>query len=97
MAQSQDEQSSLVVTCGDVLDVSGVADFKAQLQQQMNENASIVLDAGQVARVDGAGLQLLAVVFQDAQQCHCELSWHNPSESLKVAAATSGLQDVLKL
>ena len=97
MAQSEDEISQVVVACGEVLDVAGVAELKTQLQQQLLTHRSIVLDAGQLTRIDCAGLQLLAALFQDAGQSQCDLSWQSPSESLRAAADISGLKHALNL
>ena len=97
MALSPEEHSQVVVPCGEVLDVAGVAEFKAQLQQHMADQRPIALDASQLTRIDGAGLQLLVAAFQDAGQSQCELSWQSPSESLLAAASISGLKKALNL
>jgi ABC-type transporter Mla MlaB component len=50
-----------------------------------------------VARVDGAGLQLLAVFIRTARASRVDYRWREPSHALQQAAALLGLSRELEL
>lgn len=87
----------MIVECSDALDVSLVADFKMLLQQASGQNAPIVLDASQLERIDGAGLQLITAFFQEAAESGLSVSWKNPTDALINAADLTDLKEVLQL
>lgn len=92
-----DSGTEMVIECNDALDVSLVSDFKALLQQASGQEVPIVLDASQLERIDGAGLQLVTAFFQEAIESGLSVSWRNPSEALIYAADLTGLKEVLQL
>ena len=90
-------ESEMIIECHDALDVSMVSDFKVLLQQASGHGAPIILDASQLERIDGAGLQLVAAFFQEAVESGFSISWRNPTEALLFAAGLTGLTEVLQL
>jgi len=92
-----DSGMEMIVECNEALDVSLVADFKMLLQQASGQNSPIVLDASQLERIDGAGLQLVTAFFQEATESGLVVSWKNPTDALINAADLTGLKEILKL
>ncbi len=92
-----DSVMEMVIECNEALDISLVSDFKVLLQQASGQNSPIVLDASQLERIDGAGLQLLTAFFQEAVESGLSVSWRNPADTLIYAANLTGLNDVLQL
>jgi len=92
-----DSGMEMVIECNEALDISLVSDFKVFLQQASGQNSPIVLDASQLVRIDGAGLQLVTAFFQEATESGLSVSWRNPTEALIYAADLTGLKEVLQL
>lgn len=97
MDQSSVLSSPMVIDCGDSLDISVMMDFKALILQALASEGEIVLDAANLERVDGAALQLLAALFNDASQAMRPIRWESPSEALVKASRLTGLDTVLHL
>ena len=95
--ETVDPGTEMVIECNDALDVSLVSGFKVLLQQASGQNSPIVLDASQLERIDGAGLQLVTALFQEATESGLSVSWRNPTEALIYAADLTGLKEVLQL
>jgi len=89
--------SEMLIECDEAIDVSLVSDFKSMLQQAASQNSPIVLDASQLERIDGAGLQLLTAFFQEADESGLSVSWRNPAAVLLNTADLMGLSEILHL
>ena len=89
--------TEIVIECNDALDITQVSDFKVLLQQASGQNVPIVLEASQLERIDGAGLQLVTAFFQEAAESGLSVSWRNPTEALIYVADLTGLKNVLQL
>jgi anti-anti-sigma regulatory factor len=85
------------ISCGEVLDIAGAAEFHQVLKSSRDENADLLIEAGAVSRVDGAGLQLLCALFHDAQRSGRSLQWGQTSPALHEAARVLGLEACLQL
>jgi anti-anti-sigma regulatory factor len=72
------------------------AALKAELQAALTAGA-IVLDGGQVERVDTAALQLLVVFRRELEASGGTLAWHGTSSALSEAASLLGLAQLLNL
>jgi phospholipid transport system transporter-binding protein len=72
------------------------AALKAELLGALNAGA-IVLDGGQVERVDTAALQLLVVFRRELEARGGTLAWHGTSSALSEAAGLLGLAQLLNL
>lgn len=72
------------------------AALKAELLGALNAGA-IVLDGGQVERVDTAALQLLVVFRRELDARGGTLAWHGASVALNEAAGLLGLAQLLNL
>jgi phospholipid transport system transporter-binding protein len=72
------------------------AELKAELLGALEANA-IVLDGGQVERVDTAALQLLLLFRRELDARGGMLVWHGASDALNEAAGLLGLAQSLNL
>ena len=87
----------LVVECGEMLDISRVSEFYAELKMVIEEEKPVELDGSKVERIDTAGLQLLVAFCQQLKTENRGMRWHEPSEALKRSAQLLGLMDELGL
>lgn len=85
------------IPLGDTVNISQVAEIKAQLVEAMASDSGIELDVSKVERVDAAALQLFAAFALDAAAQGQEVDWGMPSEAFLEAAQLTGLSQVLKL
>jgi anti-anti-sigma regulatory factor len=91
------DSEAIVVECGEVLDISRVAEFYAELKMVIDENKPIELDAANLSRIDAAGVQLLVALCQKAKVESISLTWKQVSESLHRSASLIGLENELGL
>lgn len=89
--------SDMIIDCGESLDVSVIMDFRALILQAMASDDEIIMDAAHLERIDGAAMQLLTALFKDADEAKHAIRWRSPSESLMNAARLSGLCEILHL
>lgn len=85
------------VGCGDSLDISVVSQFHSQLKDVLHDAKSIELAAGDLQRIDGAGIQMLVAFFKEAEQMHIHVDWSETSDALVKAASLLGLTEQLNL
>lgn len=89
------ENTEGLITFEDTLDITLAATYYDQLSQLLNnklvQTKSIVLNAENIERIDGAGLQLLVAFFQAAELLHITVQWQGCSEAVKKSAELSGL------
>lgn len=71
--------------------------LQALLVAQLEQGMPVRLDAGQVERIDTAGLQLLVAFVRDRRKRARAVTWHRCSESLTRAASMLGLSADLEL
>jgi len=88
---------SLVVECGEMLDISRVSEFYAELKMVLEDDKAIELDGSKIERIDTAGLQLLVTFCQQLKAKNRPVQWREPSEALQRSAQLVGLVDELGL
>ncbi|MDT8385397.1 MAG: STAS domain-containing protein [Gammaproteobacteria bacterium] len=88
---------ALRICCGEVLDITSVADFRLQLLEALTTKQPVELDASGVERADTAALQLLSAFMQDAHSQQQTVHWKDPSPALRQSAALLGLSPFLQL
>lgn len=64
---------------------------------ESEEVESIVLDAGEVMKIDAAGLQILLSFYRTAEKFHKSVQWRNPSNEMIDCAAILGVSKALAL
>ncbi|WP_435273871.1 lipid asymmetry maintenance protein MlaB [Psychrobium sp. nBUS_13] len=82
------------------LDISVVNETQqlmlTQLQSKQDIN-QVNIDAGELSRIDTAGLQLLTALVIDINRKSIDLSWINVNDELLTSASRLGLNHLLKL
>ena len=82
---------------GESLTIQEVGELMVPLRDALIGERRITLDAGGLGRVDGAGLQLLCLLFKEARDRRLELAWSALSEGLGAAARPLGLAEAIGL
>lgn len=90
MSENVDETVGSI-TFDDTLDITLAASYHEQLNQLLNQYKTITLNAENVERIDGAGLQLLAAFMKSAASLHISVEWQACSELVKKQANLLGL------
>jgi anti-anti-sigma regulatory factor len=85
------------IDCGDSLDIARAGSLHARLLAALESGQPVVLAGAQVARADGAGLQVFAAFLRSARCAHLRYRWQEPSPALRQAAAVLGLARELEL
>ncbi|MPS32304.1 MULTISPECIES: STAS domain-containing protein [unclassified Salinivibrio] len=81
------------IELGKSLDVSHVQQAKADWEAKVADASSCVIDASQLSRIDGAGLQLLLGLVLSCD----DLQWQNVPDCLHTSAQHAGMTTLLKL
>ncbi len=93
-AQTADQP---VIDLGSDLTIADVESKKIELTHVLADGLAVKLNAQDLEQIDGAGLQLLAVLFKEAAKNNLELAWDNVSSTLLDAVKLVGLVEVLKM
>ena len=93
-AQSTDQP---VINLGSDLTIADVESKKIELANILADALPVVLSADELEQVDGAGLQLLAVLFKNAAKNKLEISWQKVSSALMDAVKLVGLVEQLNM
>ncbi len=67
------------------------------MNEAFDKGNSLLLSAGDLIKIDGAGLQLLCAIFKEANTQHIDIKWESPSKALVYAANLYGVKEYLKL
>ncbi|EJL6951257.1 anti-sigma factor antagonist [Vibrio cholerae] len=81
----------------EVLDIEHVQECKQQFLPWMIQDEPIVIDGSAVARVDAAGLQILASLFVTAQHNGQQIHFEQLSDVLAEGLALLGMADLMQL
>jgi ABC-type transporter Mla MlaB component len=79
-----------------VQDISSVAELHKELKKLLNYE-KVILDGGNIERIDTASLQLIFAWLEEAKNNNIEVSWRSPSEALLNSVGLVGMKDVLLL
>jgi anti-anti-sigma regulatory factor len=90
-------KGEITVDCGDILDISKVAEFHQQLMAALGKGGEVILDAAELTRIDATSLQLCTAFFHDAAARKVTAKWRSPSDSLIKSAGLLGLSHQLGL
>ena len=96
MARAKKRAESRRISLGDDLRIARASEV-AHLLASALEAGSIEIDAAQVERVDGAGLQALAVGIARLRKAKVTCRWGGVSPALASSAALAGLAGTLEL
>ncbi|HDI3139213.1 STAS domain-containing protein [Vibrio cholerae] len=81
----------------EILDIAHVQKCKQQFLPWMTQDESIAIDGSAVARVDAAGIQLLASLFITAQHNGQQIHFEQLSDVLAEGLALLGMTDLMQL
>jgi anti-anti-sigma regulatory factor len=93
---SVDNPGGGVVSLGESLTIADVTNLNSEVATIFDSGNRVSIDGSEIEQVDGAGLQLLAVLVKEAAERQVEISWDGVSESLEQAAAQMGIADLLQ-
>lgn len=83
------------VAFGAAVEISVTRILYTQLTPLLARPVALAVDAGQVERIDAAGLQLLFCLSQSAHQRAIPLRWHAVSPVVRQAAQRAGIDSAL--
>ncbi|MFK5894262.1 MAG: STAS domain-containing protein [Pseudomonadota bacterium] len=81
----------------EVLDITMALQYHEQLNQLLNDQKQITLNAEKIERIDGAGLQLIVAFVIAADKLNMKVTWTGVSEIFKKNANILGVTDILEL
>lgn len=85
------------VPLGADLGIESAEELKARLADHLGDAEAVQLDAGEVARIHTASLQLLCAFVRDRRRSGQDTRIHPVAPELHAAAQTLGLRDALGL
>jgi anti-anti-sigma regulatory factor len=96
-ARSTEAPQTTLIYCNPELDISGAQDLYDALQDALQAQGPVVLDASHVERIDTAVLQMLCAFMRDAQATGIAVQWRQPSLALEEAARLLNVRACLAL
>jgi anti-anti-sigma factor len=96
-AGQKKEKAVAELDLGKVLTISQVADWREKLVGVFDLREPIVINGGDIEKIDSAGLQLLVALMKEADATGAKIEWRAASELLKQNASQLGLDGVLHL
>ena len=89
--------TSNVIALGESVLISEAAEWREKMMAAVSDNDEVVLDGGEVERIDGVGLQLLVALMKEAGSSNTAVGWKSASDALLESAAQLGLIEILSL
>jgi anti-anti-sigma regulatory factor len=86
-----------ILALGESLTVQEVGSMMGGLRAALNAGGPIVIDAAELSQIDGAGVQLLCLLFKEAGERNIPCAWREHSLPLQQAVKQLGLSDELHL
>lgn len=83
--------SDIVISCGRSVTIGNVAELYAKLREPLGSTSTITLNVADIDTIDAAGMQLLVAYQQDAVVHKVKVEWGTPSQALRGASKTLGL------
>jgi anti-anti-sigma regulatory factor len=72
-------------------------EWREKMAAAISAQDEVVLDGGEIERIDGTGLQLLVSVMKEAVSTNTAITWKSASDVLLESAAQLGLTEILGL
>ncbi|NQY27639.1 MAG: STAS domain-containing protein [Piscirickettsiaceae bacterium] len=85
------EEKTVVIDCGDSLNISGVGDLYAKLLTALAEGLVITLNVSKIERIDAAALQMLYAFSKEAAEHGNPIDWSDASDAFCRGAQLLGL------
>ena len=90
-------KETLTFKLGEVIDISMVNSLYDALKLLLNEANSVIIDAGEVKRLDTAAMQLLLSWYNESQNRNIKVTWKNAQGIFTNSAELLGLSKLLQL
>ncbi len=87
---------SAKISCGTIFDISMVGQKYPEFKDALVSQSNIQISAGELQKIDGAGIQLLVSFFKEAEKSHKEVIWDDISDVLENSARLLGVDKVLR-
>lgn len=84
-----------LVELGTGMEIAMLQALHQQLSPALTRTTALVLDAGQLLRIDTASLQLLACLCRSARERAIQIQWRAVNPVMRQAAQQSGLDHLL--
>ncbi len=91
----EETHTETIIYCGLVVNLLSVVEQKAILVQALQIKKPICLEAGEISKIDTAGIQLLLNFILTAAKANLRWRWKNPSVHLVSISELLGLDQVL--
>ncbi|HFE39638.1 MAG TPA: STAS domain-containing protein [Gammaproteobacteria bacterium] len=95
-AENPDAEKT-VITCEPNINISNASTLYEHLKEALQENRAVEINAGDVAKVDTAILQVFFAFSLEAKNAGLSVSWGSASEAFREAVALLGMQNELAL
>ena len=90
-----DQEETVVIECGESLNIAGVGDLYAELLALLAEGKQVAFNVSQVERIDAASLQMLYAFSKEAAEQGNPLAWDQPSDAFCSSVKLLGLEQML--
>jgi len=94
---SGEQADGRVLELDSCLTIAEVGPLAEQLAGVFDSGGSLVLNGSEIEQIDGAGIQLLAVLMKEAAAQQAQVAWSGTTVVLREAAAQLGLAELLHL
>ena len=95
--QAASEADHPAVDLGSDLTISEAESKKIEFDHIIDDGFAVKLNGSDIDQVDGAGIQLLAVLFKQAKKNDLELTWGPVSKELVNTVELMGLKEHLNM
>ncbi len=85
------DEKTVVIDCGDSLNIAGVGDLYAKLLTALADGQVIKLDVSRIERIDAAVLQMLYAFSKEAAEHGNPVDWSDASDAFCRGARLLGL------
>jgi len=85
------------VVLGEALTIADVGEWRNKITAVLDRAEPIHLSGGDLEQIDGAGIQFLVAVMQEAAAQGVEVNWAGVSDVLRSASEQLGLNGALHL
>lgn len=86
---------STVFSLGESLTISDAMEWREKMAAAVSSHDEVILDGGEVEKIDATGLQLLVALMKEAVSSNTTVSWISASDLLLDSAAQLGLIEIL--
>ena len=84
-------------TLNESVDITYINKFYEDLKKLLGSAKTIIVDTGNLKRVDTAGMQLLCCWFLEAQKKGIEVTWKNTQGTFANSAKLLGLANIMEI